>query len=285
MFERYERPETCQEAVSMLTHYGDRAALLAGGTDLIPRLRKGTRKAETVIDLTRISSLQGIGVDGEQTYIASGTKLREIVTSQMLSGTTAVLRHAASQVSSMQVRNLATLGGNLCNASPSADTVPALLILDAKVLIEGPKGERTEALDSFLLPEGGTSLKKDELVKGLILPSPEERSGSAYHKYAIRGSHDISIVGAGALLALDEQGKIQRCRIALASVGPRTLRMHEAEQFLVGKEAGSEVFREASRLCGEFCKPISDQRASADYRKNMVELWTLTALQDAVRRC
>ncbi len=279
--ERYEKPETAEACVALLRQYGSDAKLLAGGTDLIPRLRAGVYCLKAVIDLSAIPGLSGVERTEDSLFLGSMLRLRTLQKDTPLSAPYAVLSRCAGHVSSMQVRNVATLGGNACNASPSADTAPGLLLLDAVCRIRGAAGTRTLALTDFLTAPGVTALQPDEFLEGFLLPPCRPHTGAAYEKYSIRGDSDIAIVGAGAALSLDAQRRICHARIALSSVGPTALRMYDAERLLLGQPVSRELLEDAAHLCSTACAPISDQRASAAYRREMTRVFTGIALQQA----
>jgi len=173
------------------------------------------------------------------------------------------------------------LGGNICNASPSADTVPGLLVLGAVARIYGKQGAREIPLESFFCGPGETALYPGELLTGIFIPKARSGAGAAYRKFAIRGDSDISIVGAGALLALDADERIAEARIALASVGPTPLRMKREEQMLIGMLPEAALFRDVASACAESCQPITDQRATKEYRREMTRVWIEDALHGA----
>jgi len=277
----YYRHETVEGCVKLLADMRGEARVLAGGTDLIPKMKKGKLAVTAVLDLGGVKGLGRIVQEEGGVFVGAMVRLRELEKAESLTGPLAVLRRCAGHVSSMQVRNVATVGGNVCNASPAADTVPGLLVLDAVARIAGPKGDREVPLESFFIGPGETVLGPGELLTGLFVPAPKPRTGAVYRKYSIRGDSDLSIVGAGALVSLDEGGRISAARIALASVGPTPLRMKEAEEMLLGKAPGEALFRDVAAACAESCKPITDHRATAAYRRDMVRVWVSDALQGA----
>lgn len=283
-FERYIRASSIEECIELLGQYGPAAKLLAGGTDLIPRLRAGTASAKMLIDITRLPELTAFRCDENSLFLGAAQRLRALSREMALPGPLAVIGECAGHVSSMQIRNIATLGGNNCNASPSADTVPGLLLLDAVAHIRGAGGVRKLPIGDFLFGPGKTALAQDEVLLGFHITNPAKRTGAAYCKFTIRGDSDITIVGAGALLTLGEDGRILDARLTLASVGPTALRMLEAENLLRGEMPNNALYEQVANLCAKECAPISDQRASASYRREMVAVWSKTALESAVRR-
>jgi len=255
---------------------------LAGGTDLIPKLRQGKLSVSTVIDLAYIPNLDRIESDENGILIGSMRRLHALQKEENLPASMDVLRQCAGHVSSMQVRNVATLGGNVCNASPAADTVPGLLVLDAIARIHSRQGTRDVPVESFFSGPGKTILGNEDLLTGFFIPHTPQNTGAAYRKYAIRGDSDVAIVGAGARITLDADGRISTARIALASAGPTPLRMKHEEQTLAGMSPDVSLLKEAAVACAERCSPITDQRASKEYRKEMIQVWVEDALKGAL---
>ena len=281
---KYLRPATLGECVEALAELGDEAVLLAGGTDLIPKMRQGKLSVQAVIDLSRIPELSRIEEGETGVTIGSMCRLRRLAKDAPFSGPLSVISQCAGHVSSMQVRNIATLGGNICNASPAADTVPGLLLLDAAALIFGKDGTREVPLVDFFTGPGETVMGPCEVLTGVFVSYAPDNTGAAYLKYAIRGDTDISIVGAGARLTLDADGRISDARIALAAAGPTPLRMMREEQMLTGMMPDDALFGEVAASCAESCCPVTDHRASESYRRDMVRLWVESALHGAVLR-
>ncbi len=279
-FEKYFEPKSVSECCALLSEYGRDAKLLAGGTDLVPRMKAKMISPKTVIALHRIPGLDGLEVKKDGVTIGACMPLRKLSMSPELNRWPA-LKEAAGHVSSMQIRNVATLGGNACNASPSADAVEGLMIYDAMVNIVGAGGERQVPIADFFIGPGMTVLEAGEMVASFFVPVPADNSGAAYKKFAIRGDTDISIVGAGAYLRLDAKGIVTDVRISLASVAPTPLRAKAAEKYITGKTVTEETARQAGEIAAGEAKPISDPRASAGYRLDMVKVWVKNALIEA----
>lgn len=270
-FEKYFRPKTIEEALALLQEYKDDCKIIAGGTDVVIRLRAHMLKVQTIIDISAIPELKEVKVEDGKLIIGAGYDLMSLSKNPIVKDSKwEIIAECAGHVSSTQVRNRATLGGNNVNASPSADTTPGLLISDAIVNIIGPNGKRDVAIDDFLVGPGKTVLEKDEIVVSFTLPPIDDRCEAAYYKHAIRGDTDIAIVGVGVRLAMDENGTVTKARIALGAVAPRSIRMKDAEEYLVGKQITDETIEEAAKMAAEAIHPITDQRGSAEYRKEMV---------------
>lgn len=281
-FQHYYAPQSLPDCSSLLEECGDAGRLLAGGTDVIPRLRSRAWHTNALIDVTNIPDLSGFVSENDGLFIGAAERLRAIqIASTKLPGPFHVLRLGAGHVSSIQVRNAATIGGNLCNASPSADTVPPLVVLGAKIRIYGKNGRRDLPVEQFLLGPGKTALSNDELFVGVCLPAPPCKTGTFYHKYSIRGDSDIAIVGVAASLTLSGDGTIAAAKLALGAVAPTVFRAIEAEKILVGERFCKELVLEAAEVVRKSCSPITDQRATADYRREMAAVWTRHALFDA----
>jgi carbon-monoxide dehydrogenase medium subunit len=277
-FRAYHRPKTIGECLAIKASYNENGVYLAGGTDLVPRLTQGIRKPDAVIDLSELPELREVQRKGNGVFIGAMEKLRSIQRDTRLVGAMSVLREGAGHVSSMQVRNIATLGGNVCNASPSADTVPAMLLLDTEVVLQGKNGSRNIALANFLIGPGQTDIRNDELLSGFFIRQQTEHTTASYHKYAIRGDSDIAIIGVGVLFSFDSNGSILKARIAIASAGPKAMRMKRAEDTLVGQMPSTSLFADVAELCREDVMPITDQRATENYRRDMVAVWTRNTL-------
>ncbi len=280
-FEKYFQPTSIEECVSLLKEYGTDAKMLAGGTDLVPRLKNKVIRPKAVIGLFSIPNIDKIALTEAGIMIGSMVQLRHLQKAEELGDRYVVIKEAAGHVSSMQVRNIATIGGNACNASPSADAVQGLMVMDAVCKIDGVNGKRDVAIANFFIGPGKTVLENGEILTGFFIPAPKPRTGTAYEKFAIRGDTDISIVGAGCSLTLCEDGTVTDARISLASVAPKPIRATEAENFLIGKKITETIAREAGKLAASNCKPISDQRASKEYRVEMVKVWVKNAILEA----
>ena len=281
----YFEPATLRECIEMLVRYGPEATLLAGGTDLVVKLRLRTLRPRAVISLEYIEELRKLERKGDGTLEIGAMKtLREIENSDVLAMDFDSIRQGARSVSSIQVRNVATLGGNSCNASPSADTVPGLIVAGAMARIVGPGWERLLPLEEFFAGPGKTALQTGEMLAGFQVPPPLPDTGGVYKKYAIRGEVDIAIVGVAARLSLDKSHRLHQVRVVLGAVAPIPLRARKAEEVLSGEYPEEELFAEAARVAAEESRPISDQRATGQYRQKMVRVWTGYALQEAFQR-
>jgi carbon-monoxide dehydrogenase medium subunit len=279
----YLEPKSMQQALEWLDTYRGRARVLAGGTDLYLRLRKGVFLPDYVIDLKRVPGLDYITPNrGGGAQIGPTTLQDEVARSSVIQQLYPALAESALWVGSVQTRNRATVVGNLCNASPAADTAPALLSYGAQVKIASRQGERTVPLEEFFMGPGKTALQDNELVAEIILPAPEPHTGAAFFRRT-RTAMDIAVVCGAAMLQL-ANGTCQNARIGLGAVGPTPLRATRAEAALRGQTLTDQVVEEASRLASEEARPIDDVRSTAEYRREMVRVLTRRGLRQAMER-
>jgi carbon-monoxide dehydrogenase medium subunit len=269
------------EALETVSEYAGNAFYLAGGTDLVNKMRSGKLKPEAVIDLSSIPCLSKTEKGKDELTIGSMVRLADLAKIGENHREIQSVCDAASHISSVQIRNIATLGGNVCNASPSADTVPPLLAYDASVNIIGSYGRKRVPLSEFFVGPGKTVLTDEELVTGFSVPLSVFSQGAVYKKYSIRGDSDLAIIGVAACLRIDDSSKILDAKIAMGAVGPTALRAKNAEKILVGQNISDALFVEAAELAASEAKPITDQRASASYRKDMVRVWSARVLKEA----
>ena len=280
-FDWYFEPSSVRECVELLEEYGPEARLLAGGTDLVVRLRSRTLKVKTIISLGGLKELTRINKTDDGLVIGAMARLMDVSKSELLAGPWSVVKKGAGHVSSMQVRNVGTIGGNTCNASPSADTIPGLMALDAQALIAGPRGDRVQPLDGFFKGPGQTALERGEMLTGFKLPNFGPGNGCAYKKYAIRGDTDIAIVGVGARLQVGSGGKVDEARLILGAVAPTPLRVPEVEKLLIGQTLTDDLKSKVAQAAADACNPITDARATREYRKEMIRVWTRHVLTEA----
>ncbi len=275
----YECPATIDDAVGALQADGARA--LAGGTDLIPQLREGRREASRIVDLKGIAELTTIAAlaDGGM-LLGAAANASHLARHPILAGSYPAIGRSAQLIGSIQVQNRASLGGNICNAAPSADAVPALICHQATARIAGPAGRREETVEGLFRGPGKTTLAPGEVLVAIALPPPAARSAASYLRFTPRREMDIAVAGAGTWLRLDAAGAVAEARIVLASVGPTPIRAPSAEQRLRGERPTRGLLDEAGRLAAGDARPISDTRGSADYRRSLVAVLTSRALAD-----
>lgn len=272
----YREPQRLTELFELMESFDDGCSFLAGGTDLVNHIRFGKRSPKAVISLRRVAELDGaIRVGAGAIRIGALTTLTDIERHPLLGVRCTALVEAAARIGSRQIRNTATLVGNLCNASPAADSLPALLVLEATVEVAGREGMRMAPLEVFLLGPGKTDLKPGEIVVGLNVPLPPEVAGSCYLKAARREGADLTTVGA-AVMAM-EDGEI---RIGLGAVAPVPYRAYEAEKLLCSGHDIDAAVDAAARQA----RPISDLRGSREYRIAMIKVFVRRALAIAEDR-
>jgi aerobic carbon-monoxide dehydrogenase medium subunit len=277
----YVEPTSITEAVAILARHGDRARVLAGGTDVLTALKEGWERPEWIISLGRIPDLATIRYDARDGLrIGALATVRAVETAPVVRSHYPALAGAAGSLASVQIRNLATVAGNLCRAAPSADMAPILVALQAEVKLVGPTGERIVALGSFFIGPGRTALNRDELLTEIRVPPSSLGAGAAYIKHSPRRAMDLAVVGVAVVMTLD--GPIcHEARIVLGAVAPIPLRAQLAEQALIGQRATSALAEAAGRIAASESQPISDVRGSASYRRAMVALLTKRAVLQA----
>lgn len=280
----YRKVYSLQEAIDAASASKGASAFLAGGTDLLVQIKKGKKQPRYVIDVKGVPEMTGLALSGDELSIGALTCIRTLETSALTSEKVPLLAQAAAKLGSVQIRYRATIGGNLCNASPSADTAPALLALEAQAEICGNTGSRVIDLDRFFLGPGATVLGEGEVLTRLKIPLTRKRRGSVYYKLSTRKAMDLAFVGVAVLLELDGDDRVSKARIALAAVDPTPIRVPSAEKQLEGRMLSFEAVRDSAELAARSCKPISDLRASAEYRREMVRELCQQGLLTAYRQ-
>jgi carbon-monoxide dehydrogenase medium subunit len=266
------------EAIETLARYDGQARVLAGGTNLVLNMKEGNESPRAVVNIKRIPELRGLEFNSHLT-LGALTTVEEIRCSPLIRERFPTLAHAASTMASVQIRNLATVGGNLCNAAPSADLAPILIAFDAVVRIAGPGGERRVRLEEFFTGPGATALTAKELLVAVEVPPWD---GPAWYlKHAPRAWMDIAVVGVTCALRL-EGGVCADARVVLGAVAPTPLRVRRAESELAGGPLIPERIDRAAKIAAEESKPIDDVRGSAWYRRRMVEVLTRRGLMKLI---
>ncbi len=280
----YASPATVPDAVGLLAQHGARARLLAGGTDLLVQLRTGRREADLVIDVKNIPELNELSYDPVNGLtIGAAVPCYRIYGDRTVSHVYPALRDVASLIGGTQIQGRASVGGNLCNAAPSADVIPLLIAMQARCRIATPGSDREMAVEEFCTAPGRNALGPSELLMSLRLPPPQPRSGACYLRFIPRNEMDIAVAGAGVSVVL-EDGVFKSARIALASVGPTPLFVEDAGEALAGKPVNEESMRAASEIARAAARPITDMRGTIEYRKHLCAVLTRRALESAVAR-
>jgi carbon-monoxide dehydrogenase medium subunit len=277
-FEYFE-PSSTKEAVDILGRYGERAAVLAGGTDLLVKMKQRLTEPKYVVNIKKIAELKVIEDKGGFLRIGPAANLIEIENLEIVKEKFPALREAIMSIGALQVRCMATLGGNLCNASPAADSAPALLVLGTRVKLLGSGGARVMTLDEFWKGPGKTAIRPGELLVEIQIPYPQPRTGTSFLRLT-RAAVDIAKVNVAALLTIQEN-VVYSCGIALGSVAPTTMRAVKAEALLLGKKVTEEAIAEAAQTASEEIKPITDIRSTARYRIDASRVLVRRALRIA----
>jgi CO/xanthine dehydrogenase FAD-binding subunit len=275
----YLIPKNLTEALQMMADRPD-ATPLAGGTDILVQMKEQHRPVEALLSLRRVPELHQSAHNGTLTLGAAVT-VGQIAANQQIQQDYPALAMGAGLIGSVQIRNMATVGGNLCNAAPSADTAPPLLVLGAQAAVASVQGERTIPLEEFFLGPGRTALEPGELLKEIIVPSPPDRSGSCYLRQTPRAWMDIAVVGVAAAITLAADDTITEVRLALGAVAPVPMRATAAEALLSSHTLTDDLLKEVGATAAQASKPIDDLRASAEYRRHLVNVLTQRALRGA----
>jgi carbon-monoxide dehydrogenase medium subunit len=283
----YFAPESLPEALSLLQERGEEGRALAGGTDLVVQVNEGGKipTPSYLVSLRRLPELRGIDFsERDGLRIGATVTMTEAAESAPVRERYRALADGAEVVGSIQTMNMATIGGNVCNAAPSADTAPPLLTYEAVAIIAGPKGERDVPIEEFWLGPNQTTLQQGELLRELRLPAPAANTGGVYVRQTPRKQMDIAVVGVAVLLTLGQGDRIERARIALGAVAPTPIRARKAEAALEGKEASEALFAQAAETATSEASPIGDVRGSAEFRRHLVRVTVERCLQEAAQR-
>ena len=280
----YQSPTSVREAVSLLNEAGERARPLAGGTDLLVQLRVGAYDLDSVVDVKDIPELNELTYDPDNGLtIGAATECYRIYGNSSVRSVYPGIVDAASIIGGTQIQGRASLGGNLCNAAPSADSVPAMIAYNGAARIAGPNGNREVPLEDFCVGVRRTVLERGEMLVSLRFPTPDANSGANYIRFIPRNEMDIAVAGAGVSVTLDN-GDISAARVTLASVAPTPLFVADAAEAIVGKPANEETASLAGRIARDAAKPITDMRGTIEYRKRLCEVLTRRALMTAIER-
>ncbi len=262
----YAAPTSVQEAVTLLAGASGLAKLLSGGTDLLVQMRSGRLKPELIVDLKHIPGMTGIQEEGGGFVIGAATSGAVLEAHAALKAAWPGVVEAMDLIGSEQIQGRATLAGNLCNGSPAADSVPAMIAAGAVAVIVGPKGERTAPVETIVVSPGKTSLARDEFIRAIRLPARPAHSGDAYLRFIPRTEMDIAVVGCGVNVTLDAKGVCTAARVSLGAVAPTPLLVADAAAALVGHTLDDATLAKLDAAAQAACKPISDKRGTIEYR-------------------
>jgi carbon-monoxide dehydrogenase medium subunit len=269
----YKKPESLNEVFSLLKKYGPKATLIAGGTDVMVKIRNTKKAPDVLISLRGLNSLKYIRKN-KGYHIGALTTHRMLEQSNLVKTELSALHDGASEVGSVQIRNVATVGGNICNAAPSADTAGPFLVLDATVVLESPKGRRSVPIAEFFTGTYRTVRKADEVLVEFQIPDEMEGFGSAYMKHSRRKAMELPLLGISVALKLSETKKISDARISLTVAAPTPVRAYKAEDFLKGKTLDDDVLREAGKIASsrDCCSLRDSLRCAAWYREEIIQV-------------
>lgn len=273
-------PKSIEEACALLQKFDGKARILAGGTDLLVELKSGSVRIPNVINLKGIAGLDYVTFDKEEGLrIGALTTWTQLLDSEEVDTYYPVLRQSAEVMASMQIRNMATFAGNICHASPAANAPIPLLLYEAECRVQGADSKRTIPIEKMFAGVQRNSLQNGEILLEIHLPPPPASASGTYYKFATRKAMDLGIVGVGALVKTDN-GYFDLVRIALAAVAPTPIRSRKAEEFLKGRRTEDSLIREAAEIASGDCSPISDMRASKEYRIELVKELTYRAIKE-----
>ena len=280
----YRSPRSVKETVDLLAEHDGAAHVLAGGTDLLVKLRAGFVAPRLVVDVKAIPQLRAIDTDARGFRIGAAVSCAEIGEHAALAAAWPGVVEALQLIGSTQIQGRASLGGNLCNASPAADSVPALIAAGALCQVAGPGGEREVPVEKIVTGPGRTSLARGEFVVAFGLDRPRARSGDAYLRLIPRTEMDIAVVGAGVALTLDEAGVCTHARVALGAVAPTPLLVTEAAQALIGTRVDDKALAALAAAASAACRPIDDKRGTVAYRVKVAGVLARRAARVALER-
>jgi aerobic carbon-monoxide dehydrogenase medium subunit len=281
---RFESPTTTKEAVALLAKEKGKAFVLAGGTDLLVKMKAGMLEPDLVVDIKRIKGMGEIKSSAGGFTIGAGVPCAALSENKALTKAYPGVVEAAGLIGSKQVQGRCTMSGNLCNASPAADSVPALVAASAKVVIAGPKGKRKIAVEDVPAGVGRTVLKKGEIVESIELPAPSKRYGDAYLRFIPRTEMDIAVVSAAVSIALDKDGVIKDARVALGAVAPTVLLVKDAAKAIIGTKLDDAAKKKLAAACSAACKPIDDKRGTIEFRTEVAGVLARRAAETAYAR-
>ena len=282
---RYVAAKSVAEVVSVLSEHGSAARCLAGGTDLLTHTRTGRYELDVLVDIKDIPQAMEVQSTGQGLRIGAAVPCYRLYEDPQIAAQYPGLIDAAALIGGIQIQSRASFGGNLCNASPSADGICPLIVHQATAVIAGPNGTRTVPVEEFCTGPGTTILERGEFLMALELPRPPARFGAAYQRFIPRNEMDIAVAGVASAVVLDGSGeRFQSARIALAAVGPTPILAGEAGSYLAGKPVTEEVVRAAMELAMQSARPITDMRGTREQRRHLAGVLTGRTLNKAIQR-
>lgn len=280
----YHAPSTVEEAVSLLEQLEGESRLLAGGTDLLIQMKRRLVNPQAIIALNKIASLHYFVEEAANLSFGAFTRVSELEFNTVVCDKAGVLAEAAGKLGSRQIRNISTVGGNICNAAPSAELAPPLLVLNAQIHLQGAEGKRSVPIESFFTAPRQTVRQPTEVLTGFTVDKYVLGTRAVYLRYTRRRAMDIALVSVAVRVDLAPDGlTVQSARVALGAVAPTPIRVKEAEAILIGRELQAEVIAQAGKVAAEAASPITDIRSSADYRRHLVNILTVRALNQVAQ--
>jgi aerobic carbon-monoxide dehydrogenase medium subunit len=281
---RYEAPDTIKAAVGLLSKARGTSRILAGGTDLLVQMRSGMLEPDLIVDIKNIPGMFDIKVDKDGCWIGAAVSGAELGEHPKVRKSWPGVVEAVELIGSTQIQGRATMVGNLCNASPAADSVPAMIAAGAMARIVGPKRARNVPVEDIAIAPGKTSLKKGEFVSGIFLPKPKARTGEAYLRFIPRTEMDIAVVGAGVRLTLNAKGVCTDARVSLGAVAARALIVKDAAKALIGTTVDDAALDKLAAVCSGAARPIDDKRGTKEFRIKVAGVLARRAAIKALER-
>ena len=277
----FHQPATLEEASRLLRTLGPGAIVYAGGTDVIPKMRLKKISPRHLVNIKRIKGLDRISFDGRTLHIGALARFNDIIVSPVIRHHLLVLADVSGMIGSHQVRNLATIGGNLCNAAPSADGAPILIALGARLRIFSLQGPREMPLEAFFKGPGSVHLAPGEMVTQILVEKPSPTVRAAYHKHEVREALEIAITGVAVALDMTAEGVCKQARVAISACAPTPIRARQAEAVLEGSRLEADVIDRAAAAAAEEISPIDDVRGCSQYRRDMTGVSLGRAIEKA----
>ncbi|MFT5134471.1 MAG: CO/xanthine dehydrogenase FAD-binding subunit [Gammaproteobacteria bacterium] len=281
----YCAPANLQEAIGLMATHKGSASLMAGGTDLIVFMRARRKRPDMVVDAKKIPELSELKMEKNGLTIGASVSCRAIYENEQVAGAYPALVDSATLIGGIQIQGRASIGGNLCNAAPSADTIPTLIALGAVANVVNDKGERQIPVEDFCVGPGKTVLEENDILVNIFIPAPIAHSGARFLRFIPRNEMDIAVANSAAFVELDAAGEnFLSARIAIGSVAPTPLFVAEAGDALAGKSINDESILAAAVIARDAARPISDMRGTMEHRLQLVETLTKRVIRDAVKR-
>ncbi len=281
---QYEAPETTKAAVALLAKAKGSAYVLAGGSDLLVRMKGGFIEPDLIVDIKRIKAMREVKKTASGFSIGAAVPCAELGENKALVKAWPGVVEAANLIGSKQIQGRCTISGNMCNAGPAADSVPAMIAAGAKAVIQGPKGKRTVPVEAIAIAPGKTSLKKGELVEAILLPARQPKSGDAYLRFIPRSEMDIAVVSCGVNLTLDGKGVITAARVALGAVAATVLLVEAAASAIIGTKLDDAALDKLGIAASAACRPIDDKRGTIEFRTKVAAVLAKRAAKIAYSR-